>query len=365
MSFDVATLRLALERARFFAGATSPNPPVGAVALDASGEVLALGAHERAGAAHAEAGVIAELRARGLLKRVETLFISLEPCNHHGRTPPCTEAILASGIGAHEQGRARGQVIYGARDPNPHVAGSGAERLRQAGVKIRALGEAFAENASSSVATSPADERELAADCARLIAPFAHWARTGMPWVTIKTAHLRRPRDWSVQALRETMLPPTGQKTFTSPESLRLAHELRRRADAILTGVGTVLADRPELTVRHVPDHEIVRQGLKRRRVVVLDRHGRTPSQWIKDAENRGLEVWIRPDLEAVLAELGRAGVLEALVEAGPELSSFMLQPPSAGRIPFWNEHVLIIRGTQSAGQGTDEVICSLASSKT
>src|SRR5690242_4516246 len=98
----------AIRKAEQFVGATSPNPPVGAVAVDAQGGILSVQAHEQAGTGHAEAKVIEDLRARGLLGQVDTLFVTLEPCNHHGRTPPCTEAILASGIG---------KVIYGVKDP--------------------------------------------------------------------------------------------------------------------------------------------------------------------------------------------------------------------------------------------------------
>lgn len=313
----------ALEQARRFEGATAPNPPVGAVAIDLSGQILSLQAHERAGQAHAEAKVIVDLRDRGLLEHVHTLFVTLEPCNHQGRTPPCTNAILGSGIR---------RVIYGTRDPNPQVAGQGAERLKQAGVEVlEARGE-------------------LSLACQKLIRPFAYWARTGRPWVVVKTA-----QRMSGLPLQTSMIPLPGTKTFTSLTSLKLAHELRRRADAILTGSGTVLADRPEFTVRHVPDHAIVASGAKKRRLVVLDRGHRVPGDWISESEARGFEVWIREDLEEALKELGKAGVLEVLVEAGPELSSFILQNS------LWNEHVLITAGNPD----TVEILCSLASSKT
>ena len=276
----------AIQKAQQFVGATAPNPPVGAVAVDRHGRILSVQAHERAGTGHAEAKVIADLRERGLLAEVDTLFITLEPCNHHGRTPPCTEAILASAIR---------KVVYGVKDPNPRVAGQGALRLQAAGIDV-----------------SECADPELRKACEELIRPFAHWATTGLPWVVVKTA----------LTADSSMIPPPGQKTFTSPESLRLAHELRRRADAILTGSGTVLADRPEFTVRLVPDHPLVASGLKKRRLVVMDRRGRTPAEWIRQAESRGFEVLIRTDLQDTLKELGKMGVLEVLVEAGPELSS-------------------------------------------
>jgi diaminohydroxyphosphoribosylaminopyrimidine deaminase/5-amino-6-(5-phosphoribosylamino)uracil reductase len=313
----------ALDKAREFVGATAPNPPVGAVAIDSGSHILSLQAHQRAGQGHAEAKVIVDLREQGRLGQVHTLFVTLEPCNHQGRTPPCTEAIVGSGIR---------RVIYGTRDPNPKVAGQGAERLRQAGIEVTEA------------------QGKLSLACQKLIRPFAYWARTGRPWVVLKTA--QRMRNLPLQ---QSMIPPPGHKTFTSASSLKLAHELRRQADAILTGSGTVLADLPEFTVRHVPDHAIVASGEKKRRLVVLDRRHRIPKDWIAKSESRGFEVWVREDLESTLDELGKAGVLEVLVEAGPELSSFILQNS------LWNEHVLITAGNPD----TVEILCSLASSNT
>jgi diaminohydroxyphosphoribosylaminopyrimidine deaminase/5-amino-6-(5-phosphoribosylamino)uracil reductase len=323
-----SALQAAIDKAREFVGATAPNPPVGAVALDAQGQALSIQAHERAGTGHAEAKVIADLRQRGLLEQVHTLFVTLEPCNHQGRTPPCVDAILGAGIR---------HVVYGARDPNPRVAGQGADRLRAAGVDVRELSAHEADS----------EEAALAQACRELIQPFAHWALTGRPWVVVKTAHQAAPPSTSRESLLDSMIPPLGQKTFTSPSSLRLAHELRRRADAILTGSGTVLADHPAFTIRHVEDHAIVVQGLKKRRLVILDRRGRVSKDWIQDSEQRGFEVWVRHDLEQALNELGKAGALEVLVEAGPELSSFILESP------LWNQHVLITLGNPPGSPDT------------
>jgi diaminohydroxyphosphoribosylaminopyrimidine deaminase/5-amino-6-(5-phosphoribosylamino)uracil reductase len=292
----------ALAEAERFAGATSPNPPVGAAAIDREGYLLSVQAHEKAGTAHAEAKVLDDCARRGLTGRIDALVVTLEPCNHHGRTPPCTEAILAADIR---------RVVFGARDPNPRVAGGGAERLRAAGVDVAEVAE-----------------EALSRRCGELIAPFAHWARTGLPWVTVKRA----------LDARGSMIPPAGAKTFASPESLRFAHELRRRADAIITGSGTVLADQPEFTVRRVPDHP----G-KRRWLAVLDRRGRVARdcpEWFEAARGRGFDVLAAADLAQTLRELGAQGVVEALVEAGPGLSEAVL----AGG--FWNRHVVITQGT-------------------
>jgi diaminohydroxyphosphoribosylaminopyrimidine deaminase/5-amino-6-(5-phosphoribosylamino)uracil reductase len=240
------------------------------------------------------------------------MVVTLEPCNHTGRTPPCSEAIVAE-----PQIR---RVIYGTIDPNPRVAGSGVQRLRDAGREV--------------LEAPP----RLAAECRELLAPFAKWITTKRPWVTVKTAHRRGPEA--------SMLPDTGQKTFTSSDSLRLAHELRRRADAILTGSGTVLADRPELTVRHVPDH-----AGKSRWLFVLDRRHRTPEDWIKTSKSRGFKVRTDlPSLESVLDFAGSEGCLEILVEAGPTLSQAILSSS------LWDEHVLITQALRVGGPDRVEV---------
>jgi diaminohydroxyphosphoribosylaminopyrimidine deaminase/5-amino-6-(5-phosphoribosylamino)uracil reductase len=306
-------LAQALEKAKEFRGATSPNPPVGAAAIDAQGRILSVEAHEKAGTGHAEARVLKDLAERGLTTQMDTLVITLEPCNHHGRTPPCTEAILKSGVR---------RVVYGATDPNPQVAGQGAKRLAEAGIEALLCSDPL-----------------LRAECEELIRPFAHWAKTGLPWIVIKTAHLIDPLSNSYDSLRATMIPPPGQKTFTSAESLKFAHALRRRADAIMTGSGTILADWPEFTVRHVRDHDLVSRGEKKRWLVVLDRRGRTPAEWIEEARARGFEVLVRPDFEAAIRELGGLGALETLVEAGPALSADLLSQS------HWDQHVITTQG--------------------
>ena len=221
----------------------APPPPTrrsAAPSLDDAGNLLAVEAHRKAGDLHAEARAIAACRAAGTIERIHTVVVTLEPCNHHGRTPPCAEAILST--------PAR-EVWIAEADPNPRVEGGGGTRLAAAGLSVRYLAE-----------LDHPDTPRLAAEAERLVAPFVKWATTGLPFVTVK------------QALDETgsMIPPAGdRKTFTSEASLTLAHRMRRRADAILTGTGTILADRPEFTVRHLPDHP----G-KSRILAILDRTG-------------------------------------------------------------------------------------------
>jgi diaminohydroxyphosphoribosylaminopyrimidine deaminase/5-amino-6-(5-phosphoribosylamino)uracil reductase len=299
----------ALELARAHEGATAPNPPVGCVLLDAQGQELATGAHRRAGWPHAEAEAIAQARAAGVAEKVDAVVVTLEPCNHHGRTPPCAEAILTTG--------AR-QVWIACRDPNPQVAGGGAERLRASGLGVNFLSDL-------DYPSVPA----LLAEAERLIAPFGKRVRTGLPFVTIK------------QAISATgsMVPAAGQKTFTSPASLELAHHLRRRADAILTGSGTVLADDPLFTVRLVPDHPD-----KQRMLVLLDRRRRIADAYLDAAQQRGFAVHLADDLHEALDMIGAAGGMDVLVEAGPTLTTHML---TAG---LWDEHVLIEQAANAEG---------------
>lgn len=299
-------MREAVAAARRFEGATAPNPPVGCVLLDRMGNVLASRAHQGAGTPHAEALAIAEARSNGTLPRLHTVVVTLEPCNHHGQTPPCTQAILAT--------PAR-RVVFGLPDPNPGVAGGGARRLREAGVTV----EAFAGDA---------------AQLRRLLAPFTKRVTAGLPFVTVKQAINREG----------TMFPPAGRSTFTSQGSLLIAHALRRRADAIITGSGTVLADEPRFTVRHLPDHV----G-KRRRLFIFDRRGRVPSAYLEAAAQRGLDAAIATDLEAALREAAASGCNEVLVESGPQLTAHVLQSSC------WDEHVRI---TQAEGEDRVEVLC-------
>lgn len=270
-------LHLACVEARRYLGATSPNPPVGAAALDAQGNLIAVAAHQRAGEAHAEAALINRCRANGSLDHIHTLAVTLEPCNHHGRTPPCTAAILASPIQ---------HILVGAKDPNPHVSGGGIEALRRAGRSVTLVDHAESQ---------------------WLIHAFTHSVTKNIPWITIKSALDHNG----------SMIPPVGKKTFTSPASLQLAHRLRKKADAIVTGSGTILADAPHLTVRHVEDYPS-----KRRWLAILDRRHRVTTDYIDQATARGFDVLIYDDIKSCLHDLSSKHVRDVLVEAGPTLTT-------------------------------------------
>jgi diaminohydroxyphosphoribosylaminopyrimidine deaminase/5-amino-6-(5-phosphoribosylamino)uracil reductase len=290
----------ALDLAWARAGATAPNPPVGCVLLDASGDILAEAAHERAGTAHAEAAAIALCRDKAMLDRVHTAVVTLEPCSHVGRTPPCVDALLTTGARL---------VLIGAADPHPRAPGRGFEILKAAGRQVLLFSE-----------LNHGAANDLARSAARLIEPFGRAVTKARPFVTVKTA----------LTAAGSMIPPPGRATFTSDISLDYAHTLRRRADAILTGSGCILADDPRFTIRRVPDHP----G-KRRLLAILDRRHRVPDAYLQSARQRGLEPYRYRSLEAALDDLGARGALEVLVEAGPTLRRAIL---SCG---LWDEEII------------------------
>src|SRR6202022_3083282 len=207
-----AAMRLAVEHADLVKGSTYPNPPVGAVILDRDGRVAGAGGTEPAGSAHAEA---VALRRAGRLAEGGTAVVTLEPCNHHGKTPPCVDALLDAGIAS---------VVYAVTDPNPTAAG-GAARLAAAGVHL--VGDVEA----GLVAAGPLRE-------------WLHKQRTGLPHVTWKYASSIDGRSAASDG---------SSQWISSAESRLHLHRRRATADAIVVGTGTVLADDPALTARR-PD---------------------------------------------------------------------------------------------------------------
>jgi len=199
-------------------GDPSPNPHVGSVVATPQGEILGEGHHESTGLDHAE---VAALKAAGDKARGQTLYVTLEPCNHQGRTPPCVDAILAAGIK---------RVVIGCADPNPRVVGGGVERLRAAGVEVV--------------------EGVLAAEAQNLIKAWAKFITSGQSYLTLKLAI----------SLDGRIATRSGaSKWITGPESRLRVQNLRVAHDAVMVGVNTVLADNPRLTVRDVPGRSPVR----------------------------------------------------------------------------------------------------------
>lgn len=298
-----AAFDLAVSEAWRFAGQTAPNPAVGCVLLDAEGTVLVIAAHHRAGTQHAERLAVEQAHALGVVERIHTAVVTLEPCNHTGRTPPCTQALLSTPV----------QTVWiGCADPNPHVQGGGAAYLQARGLNVRWL--AHAPNGAACMAR-----------CRALLAPFAWRMVHGRPWITVKQA---------VNA-QGSMLPPVGSTTFTTPQSLHFAHALRRVTDGIVTGTGTIKADLPGFTVRHVPDHPN-----RRRALVVCGGQGNVPTHWLAQAEQR-FDVQFCPDCKDLPTVLASTPALWVMVEAGPAL----LRAISENGL--WDDWLTIAQDTQ------------------
>ena len=297
--FDRASMTRALALAELGLFTTTPNPRVGCV-IARDGAVIGEGFHARAGEAHAEVQALADAGTRGQDVRGATLYVTLEPCNHHGRTPPCVDAILAAGVA---------RVVAAMPDPNP-AASEGAGRLRSAGVDV-AIGL-------------------MAPEARELNLGFVSRMTRGTPWVRVKTATSIDGR---------TALANGASQWITGEVARADGHRWRARACAILTGVGTVIADDPALTVRAV---ETSRQPLR----VVIDRHAETPAgarvladghalmvtagarnaSWPENVETLALpDASGRIDLPALMRELARRGVNELHVEGGARLTGALL----------------------------------------
>jgi diaminohydroxyphosphoribosylaminopyrimidine deaminase/5-amino-6-(5-phosphoribosylamino)uracil reductase len=302
-------MRRALALAARAKGNTNPNPMVGAIVVGPDGTIVAEGWHERAGGAHAEAIAIerAGERARGT-----TLYVTLEPCDYHGRTPPCTEAIVRAGID---------RIVVATEDADARVAGEGIRRLREAGLDVTV---------------------GIAADKARhLNRMYFRQRRTGLPFVTLKMA---ASLDGAAAAERGKRLQLTGQKAAAYVRSLRYEH------DAVLIGVETAIVDNPQLTVRPFKERSVPFAR------IVVDSAARLPlrSQLLKDTKRAstavavtagaqrertdalqaaGAEIIVcraredgRVDLRHLLELLGNRGMLGVLCEGGPTIAGALLR---------------------------------------
>ncbi|MDR1995977.1 bifunctional diaminohydroxyphosphoribosylaminopyrimidine deaminase/5-amino-6-(5-phosphoribosylamino)uracil reductase RibD [Azonexus sp.] len=307
MSFTAADHRWmaqALQLAERGLWTTSPNPRVGCVLVAPSGEVVGTGWHEKAGGPHAE---IHALRTAGERARGAIAYVTLEPCSHHGRTPPCTEALIAAGVA---------RVVAAMRDPNPLVAGRGLAGLQAVGIET-----------ACGLLESEAGELNIG---------FVSRMTRGRPWLRLKAA---------ASLDGKTALNNGASQWITGPEARRDGQRWRARACAVLTGIGTVRDDDPQLNVREV---DTPRQPLR----VIVDSRLETPltarilqgggpvlvAGAVADAakmvalQAAGAEVVILPnaeskvDLAELLAELGRRGVNEIHAEAGFKLNGSLLR---------------------------------------
>jgi diaminohydroxyphosphoribosylaminopyrimidine deaminase/5-amino-6-(5-phosphoribosylamino)uracil reductase len=302
-------------------GTTSPNPPVGAVVVR-HGQVVGVGHHQRAGGPHAE---VMALRQAGPRARGGTLYVTLEPCCHlDKRTPPCVPRILGAGIR---------RVVVATRDPNPRVQGRGVAALRRAGLRVD-VGIGRAE-----------------ADC--LIEPYRTRITTGRPFVTLKVA---ATLDGKIATARGE------SRWITGPASRKVVRHLRAQSDAVLVGIGTVLADNPSLTpslparsgrvTGHAPQRIVLDPSLKipLRAEVVTD--GKAPTLVVatsaapparrKVLERMGVEVLALPARRGrvswgrLLRELGRRGVCSLLIEGGSEVNASALRNGVVDRVLFF-----------------------------
>jgi diaminohydroxyphosphoribosylaminopyrimidine deaminase/5-amino-6-(5-phosphoribosylamino)uracil reductase len=293
MSFDAA-MRLAVEQAELVKGGTYPNPPVGAVILDRNGEIAGVGATEPTGGPHAE---VVALRLAGARAAGGTAVVTLEPCNHHGRTPPCVDALVAAGIST---------VVYAVNDPNAEAAG-GAARLSASGVKVAA--------------------GVLADDVAGgTLREWLYKQRTGNPHVTWKFATSIDGRSAAAD----------GSSQWITSESARAdVHRRRAACDAILVGTGTVFIDDPKLTAR-LPDGTLAeRQPL---RVVVGEREI-SPDANVLNDDTRTMVIRTRDPHEVIKALSDRTDIF---IEGGPTLAGAFLRAGVIHRILAYIAPILL-----------------------
>ncbi len=320
---DRAYMKEALELAARPGWRTHPNPMVGAVVVKRK-RVIGRGYHRRAGGPHAE---VLALREAGEGARGATLYVTLEPCCHHGRTPPCTDAVLSAGVS---------RVVAAMRDPNPEVAGGGIRTLRKGKVRVQVglLGD----------------------KARRLNEAFCRRVRDGRPWVILKSA----------VSLDGKIATVTGDSRWiTSAESRAHAHQLRDRVDAIVVGIGTVLADDPRLTARpkggkgRDPMRVILdgrlriplnAKALNRRSAasIIMAATRQADARRVRALRKRGAEVWILPSrdgrvsLKRVLSELAKREITTLLVEGGGRVAGSFVREGYVDRVAFYVAPLLV-----------------------
>jgi diaminohydroxyphosphoribosylaminopyrimidine deaminase / 5-amino-6-(5-phosphoribosylamino)uracil reductase len=337
-----AYLARACELAQRGVGSTSPNPPVGAVIVR-GGETLGEGFHRVRGGPHAEVEALQDARARGHDVRGATAIVSLEPCDHHGVTGPCTEAVLEAGVA---------RVVIGTADPNPKTAGAGIARLHRAGVEVEIADDEWAH---------------------ALIAPFAVAIRSPRPYVTLKMA----------ASLDGYVAPQPGSCWLTSRPSRERVRELRWMHDAVMVGAGTIRVDDPQLTVRPlrarrrayvrvvacedepVPARARVfaaEDGYAK--TIVLAPAGRRdhfrPLEAVADCHYVGDREARDLDLEAALSALKGAGISSVLCEGGPTLASALLAESLVDQL-VWFVAPVLLRNERAIPVLRDDVTAGIA----
>ncbi|MRR33734.1 bifunctional diaminohydroxyphosphoribosylaminopyrimidine deaminase/5-amino-6-(5-phosphoribosylamino)uracil reductase RibD [bacterium] len=308
-------MRRALSLARKGVGKTSPNPAVGCVVVQA-GEVVGEGWHRKAGTPHAE---IHALRRAAERARGADIYVTLEPCSHHGRTPPCADALIAAGVA---------RVFIGMQDPNPLVSGKGMAALRAAGIRVEC--------------------GLLERECRLLNEPFIKHVTSGLPFVILKSAMTLDGR---------TATASGDSKWVTSEKSRKYVHKLRAMVDAVMVGVGTVVADDPQLTCRMgVRGRDPLRVIVDSRMRIPLDSallSMASPAKTViatitedparaAELEARGAEIVLckeeggKVDLADLLARLGSRGIQSILLEGGRELAGTALRKGLVDKFLFF-----------------------------
>jgi len=337
---DERYMWMALDLARQGRGRTSPNPMVGAIIVQGS-EVVGTGYHQAAGTPHAE---IIALKKAGEKARDATLYVNLEPCNHHGRTGPCTEAIIKAGIS---------RVVVAMRDPNPNVAGGGLERLDSAGIKVK---EGLLENKAS-----------------KLNEVFVKFVSTGLPFVGVKVA----------MSLDGKIATKTGESHWITGEKARqFVHRMRDHSDVIMVGIETVLKDNPRLTTRfeggggrdpvrvvvdstaRLPlDAKVVESSSTAPTILAVTEEA--PEDKCRALGERGVEVLHLParkgrvDLHALLKKLAEKELSTILVEGGGTLNYSLLEDSLIDKLYIFIAPLLIggkNSPTPFSGAGIDDL---------
>lgn len=340
VSYKEKYMKLALDLARQTLGQTSPNPSVGAVIVK-EGRLIGAGVHVKAGEAHAEVNA---LKQAGSDAKGADMFVTLEPCSHYGKTPPCSKAIIEHGIK---------KVYIATLDPNPNVSGRGVQWLKQEGVEVE---------------TGICEQ-----EAQKLNEPFFHFMKTGKPFVTLKTA----------VSMDGKMATHTGDSKWITSETARLdVHELRHRHDAILVGIDTIIQDNPRLTTRlphggispirivldthlRIPLHANVIQDLSTETIVICSKEADAEKELTLQA--RGVAVirlnTDRIDISELLTVLGKQNILSLFVEGGAKIHTSFIESGYVNQIIMYMAPKLV-GGSDArpffSGKGAEKIVESL-----
>lgn len=338
---DEIFMREALKQARRGLGRTSPNPVVGAIIVR-DGEIIASGYHKKAGGHHAEIETLRKIG--GKAKRGDSLYVTLEPCNHYGKTPPCTEAILKSGLK---------KVLIGMRDPNPNVSGGGSQFLEENGIEVKT--------------------GILESECRRLNEAYIKFITTGRPFVIAKSAMTMD--GWTATSMGHS-------QWITNEISRRFVHRLRDKMDGVLVGVGTVIADDPLLTTRlkngqgKDPIRIIVDTQLRTPPIAKVLNHDSpsktfiavgedVPPHLLNGMKRDGVSAIICPtkngriDLDALMDILGGMSITSLLVEGGSDIMGSMIRERLIDKFYIFKAPKILVGGDgipMAAGSGAKRI---------